>query len=95
MPNGGKLTVATQYLHESHEIMLSITDSGAGISPEILPHIIDPYVTNKKRGTGLGLTISHDIVIKHRGHITAENNPDQGATFRVWLPTNPIPAEIE
>jgi len=95
MPNGGKLTVHTQRLHENNELMLSVMDTGEGISPEILPHIFDPFVTNKKRGTGLGLTITHDIVLKHRGRITAENTPEFGACFKVWLPLTSLPAEIE
>ena len=95
MTDGGKVTVNTQYLPQSHEVMLSVADTGAGIAPNILPHIFDPFVTNKKRGTGIGLTISHDIVIKHRGRITAENNPDAGATFKVWLPIEAAPAEYE
>ncbi|GAB1470139.1 hypothetical protein MASR2M66_10160 [Chloroflexota bacterium] len=95
MPNGGKLTVNTQRLQNAQEIMLSVTDTGEGISPDIMPNIFDPFITNKKRGTGIGLTISHDIVLKHRGRISAENNSDYGATFKVWLPIRPIPAEIE
>ena len=49
---------------------------------------LKPFVTNKQRGTGLGLTISYDIVMKHHGRITAENNPEAGALFQVWLPVN-------
>ena len=96
MPNGGKLTVCTQHLQRSKEVMISVADTGMGIAPSILENIFDPFVTNKKRGTGIGLTISHDIVIKHRGRITAENNPDVGATFKVWLPVDTLPSvEIE
>ncbi|MBK7449943.1 MAG: GAF domain-containing protein [Anaerolineales bacterium] len=97
MPNGGSLTVDTHYLRASNEVKLSVSDMGAGISPAILPSIFNPFVTNKKRGTGIGLTISHDIVTKHRGRITAENNQGKpGATFNVWLPVEqPLSAEIE
>ncbi|MEN9562877.1 MAG: hypothetical protein RIR73_1121 [Chloroflexota bacterium] len=96
MPNGGKLTVRTQYLMETDEILMSVCDTGMGISPAILPYIFDPFVTNKKRGTGIGLTISHDIVLKHRGRLIAENNViTSGATFKVWLPVAGIPVEIE
>lgn len=93
MPNGGRVSVSTMHLPEAHEVMLIVSDTGSGISPDILPYVFDPFVTNKKRGTGIGLTISHDIVIKHRGRITAENNPDSGATFTVWLPIEPAPTE--
>ena len=95
MTDGGELTVSTTHLSETHEVMLSVSDTGPGIAPNILPNIFDPFVTNKKRGTGIGLTISHDIVIKHRGRITAENNSEAGATFKVWLPVEPVPMEPE
>jgi GAF domain-containing protein len=88
MTNGGRLTVMTAWLREADEIQITIADTGMGIPPELLPSIFEAFVTNKQRGTGLGLTISHDIVIKHRGRITAENNPDKGSTFKIWLPTN-------
>ena len=95
MTNGGKLTVSTAYSGDTREAMLTVTDTGMGISSAILPYIFDPFVTNKKRGTGIGLTISHDIVIKHSGRITAENNPDgSGATFKIWLPLGSTPVEV-
>ena len=88
MTNGGKLTVSTKLLKDSNEALLTVSDTGPGIAPDLLHNIFDPFVTNKQRGTGLGLTISYDIVMKHRGRITAENNPDVGALFKVWLPIN-------
>ncbi|CAG0961936.1 two-component system, OmpR family, sensor histidine kinase KdpD [Anaerolineales bacterium] len=88
MTDGGKLTVTTNFLRESNEILLTVSDTGEGIPAEILPTVFEAFVTNKERGTGLGLTISYDIVIKHHGRITAENNPDAGALFKVWLPVN-------
>jgi signal transduction histidine kinase len=88
MTAGGKLTVTTTLLHESNEILLSVSDTGEGIPSNMLPAVFEAFVTNKERGTGLGLTISYDIVIKHHGRITAENNPDGGALFKVWLPIN-------
>jgi signal transduction histidine kinase len=90
MTNGGKLTAKTEWLHVSNEILLTIADTGTGIPPDLLPNIFDAFVTNKQRGTGLGLTISYDIVMKHHGRITAENNPDKGSTFKVWLPVNNV-----
>ncbi len=84
MTSGGQLTVSTKLEHA--EILLTVSDTGMGIDADILPNIFDAFVTNKLRGTGLGLTITHDIVIKHRGRITAENNADKGSTFSVWLP---------
>lgn len=96
MPDGGKLTVSSMFLKEPKEVLISMTDTGAGISPAILPFIFDPFITNKKEGTGIGLTISHEIVIKHGGRITAENNTDgSGATFKVWLPVTSIHQEAQ
>jgi len=87
MTTGGKLVVCTKSLPDSNEVLLTVSDSGTGISPELLPNIFDAFVTNKQRGTGLGLTISYDIMMKHHGRIAAENNPDKGSTFKIWLPT--------
>jgi signal transduction histidine kinase len=86
MTNGGRLTAKTEFLRATSEILLTVTDTGTGIEPDLLPNIFDAFVTNKQRGTGLGLTISHDIVMKHNGRIMAENNPGRGSTFKVWLP---------
>jgi signal transduction histidine kinase len=86
MRDNGRLSVYTKYLENDGEIFLSISDNGIGIDKSILPNIFDAFITNKERGTGLGLTITYDIILKHQGRISAENNPDLGATFKVWLP---------
>jgi len=86
MDEGGTITVETKLLNDTDEVLISVSDTGAGIDPEILPIIFEAFITNKQSGTGIGLTISHDIVLKHNGRITAENNPDKGASFKVWLP---------
>lgn len=87
MRDSGRLSVTTKHLDSEGEVFLMISDSGTGIDLTILPNIFDAFITNKDTGTGLGLTITYDIVLKHQGRITAENNPDVGATFKVWLPT--------
>ena len=61
-------------------------DNGTGIEPGLLSKIFDPFVTNKEAGTGLGLTITHEIVEQHRGRILVENVSTGGAKFTVWLP---------
>jgi len=86
MTTGGRLTVSTQNLKDSDEILLRISDTGKGIDRGILPNIFDAFVTDKESGTGLGLTITYDIIVKHHGRIQAENNTLNGATFSVWLP---------
>ncbi len=88
MKPGGCLAVQTQNLLSQREILLSVKDTGPGIDPKILPNIFEPFVTGKPTGTGLGLTITHDIIHQHHGRIDAENNPEGGATFNVWLPVD-------
>jgi signal transduction histidine kinase len=87
MKPGGRLTVQTQNLIEQNEILFSVKDTGPGIEPEILPRIFDAFITSKHTGTGLGLTITHDILQQHHGRIIADNDPQGGAIFTVWLPT--------
>jgi signal transduction histidine kinase len=86
MPEGGDLLVETYSSPTKDEILFSVKDTGLGIDPDLLPRIFQPFVTNKEAGTGLGLTITHEIVQQHDGHILAENCPDSGAKFIVWLP---------
>lgn len=86
MHTGGRLTVRSERLPRKKKVLLTISDTGGGIEPHILPRIFEPFITSKEKGTGLGLTITYDIIQQHRGEIQAENNPQGGATFRVWLP---------
>ena len=67
-------------------VEIRITDTGPGISPEVLPRIFDPFFTTKEEGTGLGLSISYGIVREHGGTITAESRPGEGSTFIIQLP---------
>jgi len=86
MNKGGKLVVQTQNKPQEDRILLTVADTGAGISPDVFHEIFDPFVTNKETGTGLGLTITRDIILHHHGDIRAENNPKGGALFKIWLP---------
>jgi two-component system NtrC family sensor kinase len=72
------------------EVVLSVTDNGTGIAPEVLPRIFDPFFTTKDvgEGAGLGLSIVHGIVERHGGRIEVESAPGQGSTFRVILPVH-------
>jgi len=89
MADGGHLSIVTQFLPNSREMLLSVSDTGPGIEENIMPNIFDAFVTNKERGTGLGLTISHEIILKHHGRIEAKNNSVHGATIGIWLPVDP------
>jgi PAS domain S-box-containing protein len=67
-------------------VCVSFTDHGTGIPPEMLPRIFDPFFTTKAQGHGLGLAISHSIIIRHEGAITAESEMGKGSTFSLHLP---------
>ena len=86
MKPGGRLVVRTQHLTQQNEVLLTVKDTGPGIDPAILPRIFDAFITDKQTGTGLGLTITRDIIEQHFGRIEAKNDPEGGAIFNVWLP---------
>ena len=86
MPAGGSLFVETCHPMAINEVVLSIKDTGTGIDPDLLTRIFEPFVTSKEAGTGLGLTITHEIIQQHHGRILAENSPEGGAKFTIWLP---------
>lgn len=86
MPMDGRLTVGVRHVAEEGRVLLSVTDTGPGINPEILPRIFEPFVTDKETGTGLGLTITEDIVRQHQGTIQAQNLPQGGASFSILFP---------
>jgi len=82
----GTISVTTRM--EGGHALLTISDTGCGIPPEILSRIFDPFFTTKEvgKGTGLGLAISSDIIQKHNGVITVTSEPGKGSTFTVTLP---------
>jgi len=69
--------------------VVTVSDDGVGIEPEIRPRIFDPFFTTKSsdRGTGLGLATVYGILRQHRGAVTVESAPGSGSTFRVYLPS--------
>ena len=88
MPDGGALTIETSANKDEHKVHVSISDTGVGITPDILEKIFDPFFTTSKPGdgTGLGLSISYGIVKDHGGEILVDSTPGKGTTFTVVLP---------
>jgi len=78
------------FLPAGEYVRVSITDQGLGIPKDVLPKIFDPYFSTKQRGTqkgmGLGLTICHSVLQKHKGAITVESAVGTGTTFHIYLP---------
>ncbi len=74
--------------HEGHEVVVRISDTGHGMTPETLARLATPFFTTKPRGqgTGLGLYISYGIVARHKGRIEVQSAPGQGSTFTLYLP---------
>jgi two-component system, LuxR family, sensor kinase FixL len=89
MPGGGELTVTTRVRDEHVE--LAVRDTGAGMAPEVLEKLFQPYFTTKAKGTGLGLAICQSIIQEHGGCIIPESTPGQGATFTIQLPLEEPP----
>jgi CheY-like chemotaxis protein len=101
MPLGGKLTIQTQVLNDPEEIarmvekpsgpcyvMLAVSDTGQGISPEVRDRIFEPFFTTKPhgQGTGLGLATVYGIVKQSGGEISVQSKAGQGTTFHILFP---------
>jgi len=102
MPSGGMLLIRTQKIVVAEPIaasegtvspgtyaVLSVTDTGCGMTPEIKERIFEPFFTTKEvgKGTGLGLATVYGIVRQHGGTIHLYSEPGQGTTFKIYLPT--------
>jgi signal transduction histidine kinase len=89
MPKGGVLTISTrdQDIAENPGVTLEITDTGVGMTPELIGRIFDPFFTTKRQeGTGLGLSISQRLIARQSGRISVQSDVGEGTTFSVWLP---------
>ena len=90
----GWVNVSTYYDSDKHMICLQVKDSGIGIASEEQPLLYDRFYRGERTGqsnipgTGLGLSIVKEIVTMHNGRIELQSELNQGATFRVWLPTS-------
>ncbi len=71
--------------YENDMALVSVADSGPGISPEIADQLFQPFITTKRSGMGVGLSISRTIIEAHGGKIWVEENDGGGAVFRFTL----------
>jgi signal transduction histidine kinase len=84
MPEGGTLTVRTYSVNE--RVVVEISDTGVGIAPAHQNAIFHPFVTSRKGGSGLGLSVSRAIIERYGGTISVSSIPGRGATFSISLP---------
>lgn len=96
MPEGGIITIHCEnYVYNGtltlpiaagDYIKVSLVDRGVGIPRDLLDKIYDPYFTTKHEGNGLGLAVTHSIIIQHKGHIAVDSKQGQGTTVTIYLP---------
>ena len=100
MPRGGEITLSTRRIdHDAipiggvkpghHDyVLITLSDTGEGMNPEIMKHIFDPFFTTKPpgKGTGLGLTSVYSIIRESEGYIEVESAKGKGTTFYLYLP---------
>jgi len=83
----GKITVTVSMKKNTKEVIVSVSDKGKGINPEVLNHLFEKFISRSDSGTGLGLYISKNIVEAHGGKILASNNQNGiGSTFSFSIP---------
>ena len=95
MPSGGEVCLSTVEMHD--HVVLSISDTGTGMGPDVKSRLFDPFFTTKgRKGTGMGLAVSFGIIRRHEGSIDVDSEPGRGTTFKISLPkVASTPARVE
>jgi two-component system sensor histidine kinase PilS (NtrC family) len=88
MPDGGELRIGAGILTQpnARKLEVWVADTGAGIKPESLPHIFEPFFSTKPDGSGMGLAVVHRVIQDHGGDIEVRSDPGVGTTFTLRLP---------
>lgn len=88
MDEAGTLTISTNHDQKYDLVMIEFSDTGCGISPELIDRVFDPFFTTKEvgKGTGLGLAIAYGIISKHQGRMSVQSKEGEGTTFTIKLP---------
>jgi PAS domain S-box-containing protein len=86
MQNGARILRVNSEIQDSHDILISVRDSGPGIDPKDIDRIFDRFFTTKSNGMGMGLSICRSIVEAHNGRLWAEPGVGAGSVFRILLP---------
>jgi len=92
MPTGGTITLRTG--ERGANVLIEISDSGEGLTPEECERLFTPYYTTKQQGTGLGLAIVQSIISDHHGTISVSSEEGHGTTFRIELPKRQANATV-
>ncbi|MFZ0612061.1 MAG: ATP-binding protein [Desulfobacterales bacterium] len=85
---GGRVAFSSRYIPKGRLVEIAVSDTGAGIEPEVLDKIIDPFFTTKEAGSGLGLSITHGILEQHGGTLDVMTEPGKGACFFLRFPVD-------
>jgi signal transduction histidine kinase len=86
--SGGQVVFTTARPPEGDLVVLTVADTGCGMSPEVLAEVFAPYFTTKSTGTGLGLAIAQRIIVEHGGQVAVESEEGQGTCFTLILPVD-------
>jgi two-component system sensor histidine kinase HydH len=87
---GDSVELSTEIMHDAGQaeplIRVDVRDTGSGIPKDMLPHIFDPFFTTKSEGTGLGLSVSYNIIAEHGGRLEVQSELGEGTCFSIYLP---------
>ena len=92
-PEGGQILVST--LRDGGNVLIRVTDTGAGIAPELQGKVMDPYFSTKKSGTGLGLPTARRVAEEHGGSLRMQSEVGKGTQFTLQLPAPTVPDGAE